>query len=1770
MDACKSLLNRNKIDPILKRMVTGDEKWITYDNVKRERLWSKSGEAAQTVAKPGLTARKVHLCVCGFLPSVRSMSSGRPDKTKARLSVPSTSTARVSSNLPVPRSKGEPALRASSTLPVHTKREVPARSASVSPTSGTKPLILVTKPPSVPKTKVVSDPIPRPAVTRSQSKMAQNVVDSALNKFIAATDRLSHFAARLNNVSTDSASLYTCQVRRDQMRALWDKVEKEYEACSCVMSDEMTTDELPTIQAKYDYCYILYEQWSAQLSEQIADASQALTPRTPVQPPAVPFVSTGCRLPPCDTEVFGGDYTRWPTFRDLFTAIYIRNPRLSEVEKLFHLNSKTSGEAHAIVSKSPLTNEGFQSAWSSLTERFENKRLLVNSQLRILFNLPAIGQESGAAIQELQSTIQGCLTALEHSKINTENWDCILVFLCSLRLPKLTLSLWEQSIQNKSDVPTWADMNDFLLERYRTLEAIAEVSASTSAPTVPRASRKEAPVAKQVNSFESRVTSKTQSCKLCSRENHPIRLCPRFLQMGINDRSANVQSFVAVNTQGVLLSTAVIHVCHLGVRYTARALIDSGSEATFLSEKLFKRLRMPYTSVQARVSGLTQAVAAQPRKFCQFLIGSPVRPDLQIEASAIQLADPKFHESSQIDVLLGADILPSILLGGSHPNICGTLLGQETIFGWILTGPVSGSISKSISSFSARLSVERTPPLEELLSKFWEVEDLPASPAKESDLFCEANFNATTVRTSTGRYMVTLPFRDPGHVDLGHSRATALAQFLRNESRLKRNDSLKEQYDSVIREYLDLGHMTQVPPSSSGNYYLPHHAVLKPDSTTTKLRVVFNASSPTSNGKSLNDILHTGPILQSDLTIQILKWRFSNEKLCDFELNTVTFGVNCAPYLAIRVLHQLANDVRDRYPLASDIIANYMYVDDVLAGAHTKQAAVSAIDELRTALESAGFPLRKWTSNSKDVLRRIPKDHLLCADFLEIDEASVAKTLGIRWRATSDEFFFVTAEMVSKPSFSKREVLSQIAKLFDPAGWLAPVVIWAKIFMQEIWKQEIGWDDSLPADLTEQWTSFLRNYSSLQDIRIPRWTNYAPGAKIQFHGFCDASQSAYGAALYARVETAGQVSVSLLAAKTRVAPIKTVSLPRLELCGALLLAELSAALLPHFPTPDAETYLWTDSTIVLAWLDKQPCKWTTFVANRVAKIHSVNSTWQHVRSEHNPADLASRGVSPQELLGSRLWWQGPEWLTHSPAQWPSPVIGLDTELECRAVKVHAAQVLCEDFLDRFSRFDRALRVFAYVRRFAQRCRQPKVSFPETLSSQELAEAQERLIVQAQNRVYAKECASLRSHNRLIGSSDILSLNPFLDKQGVLRSCGRVRASTSLSYDERHPIILPFGCVFSRLLVSFTHQVSLHGGNQLVMRLVRTKFWIPKLRNLVKTVISACKTCVIHRRKIQSQLMGDLPTARSTFSRPFTNSGVDFAGPFDVKSYVGRGCKITKGYVCVFVCFSTKAIHLEATTDLTAEKFLEAFSRFVARRGCPLHMYSDNGKTFVGASSILSKEFVESTRNLIVTTHSHQGLAWHFNPPGAPHMGGLWEAGVKSFKTHFYKTVSSVKHTFEELSTLLSKIEACLNSRPLTPMSEDVSDLAALTPGHFLIGGPLLSMAEPESREDVESIRNRWQRLKALHQHFCVRWKSEYLKELHKRNKWQSPSRDLQIGDMVVIREENIPPQEWRLGRVLTACPGADERVRVVDIQTCRGVFRRPVAKLVLLPTGRAL
>ncbi|XP_065370999.1 uncharacterized protein LOC135963153 [Calliphora vicina] len=821
--------------------------------------------------------------------------------------------------------------------------------------------------------------------------------------------------------------------------------------------------------------------------------------------------------------------------------------------------------------------------------------------------------------------------------------------------------------------------------------------------------------------------------------------------------------------------------------------------------------------------------------------------------------------------------------------------------------------------------------------------------------------------------------------------------------------------------------------------------------------------------------------------------------------------------------------------------------------------------------------MRKWTSNAEQILNGLPAEHLLNENFLEINDESVAKTLGIRWNAKLDEFYFSTSTISLKENFTKREVLSTIAKLFDPAGWLGPIVIIAKILMQQIWSEGTDWDEIISKDAGIKWRQFLVDYESINDIHISRWVGFKPTAILEVHGFCDASEKAYGACIYVRVHNGvNAIHSHLLLAKSRVAPLKTISLPRLELCGALLLADLLEIVRKDLDLDQNGTrfFNWCDSMIVLAWLQKPPNSWTTFVANRVSKIvaKTGKECWRHVSSKDNPADLISRGVRPQDLIESHLWWNGPSWLRSPSNYWLSPTcVDFGTREEERTHKVFFSYFKSySDLLENFSSYGRALRVMAYVVRGINGILKINQHLFTSLdiSSDELKSVKEKLIIVAQKVDFADEYHKL-SEKKLLTNSKVLNLNPFLDEKGMIRVGGRLANAPNLTYNEKFPILLPSSCQFARLFVKFIHDITLHGGNQLMLRVLRTQFFIPRAKNLIKTIIGRCKTCTIRKKATHSQIMGALPTLRTIITRPFTTTGVDFAGPFDIRNYTGRACLITKGYVCVFICFATKAIHLEAVSSLSTPAFLAAFSRFVSLRGCPKNMYSDNGTNFVGASRVLKTEFRSFLRDIgseVNSGYAHQGINWHFNPASAPHMGGLWESGVKSFKHHFRRIAGGLKYTFEEFSTLLARIESCLNSRPLCPLSENVDCLDCLTPGHFLTGGPLLAPPEVEVLEAPISILNRWQRVKALNQRLCARWKDEYLKDLQKRNKWKYVRKDMQIGDMVVIREDNLPTNEWRLGRVDKLNIGKDGHVRVVELRTARGSIVRPVVKLVVLPT----
>lgn len=392
-------------------------------------------------------------------------------------------------------------------------------------------------------------------------------------------------------------------------------------------------------------------------------------------------------------------------------------------------------------------------------------------------------------------------------------------------------------------------------------------------------------------------------------------------------------------------------------------------------------------------------------------------------------------------------------------------------------------------------------------------------------------------------------------------------------------------------------------------YYLPHHVVLKSESARIKLRVVFNASCPSVEGRCLNDALYVGPTLQKDIVSLVLNWRiyqfvfnaditkmyrqiWVNPKhtkyqrilyrsspendLTDYQLKTVTFGVNCAPYLALRTLLKLADDEEHRFPVGSKILRNNMYVDDALVGVHTISEGIEARESLINILKTAGFELRKWTSNSKEIIKGLPRCDLLNNEFLELGDKSSAKTLGIRWNASCDSFYFVMDKIEDKSSYTKRQVLSIIAKVFDPLGWLSPIVVTAKILMQQLWLDDIGWDDPLKPLAYINWKTFVSNSEAIGQINIPRWVEYSPDCKIELHGFCDSSESAYAAALYLRVEVGMSVVSNLLVAKSKVAPLKKTSLPRLELCGALLLAELVDSVVPQLELPKAPFIAWSD------------------------------------------------------------------------------------------------------------------------------------------------------------------------------------------------------------------------------------------------------------------------------------------------------------------------------------------------------------------------------------------------------------------------------------------------------------------------------------------------------------------------------------------------------------------------------------------------------------------
>ncbi|UYV61264.1 hypothetical protein LAZ67_1004155, partial [Cordylochernes scorpioides] len=1205
----------------------------------------------------------------------------------------------------------------------------------------------------------------------------------------------------------------------------------------------------------------------------------------------------------------------------------------------------------------------------------------------------------------------------------------------------------------------------------------------------------------------------------------------------------------------ILLSTALIKVkSENGVLQTCRALIDTGSQRCLITNSCRKKLNLPLAECKTTVFGLGNKLVEQsigevslqfsPHFSNLIFNANPIvidkitseLPNFFIEKDNwpylknLLLADPNFDKSSQIDLVIGAELAPCLFNGKvrfqnlSGPTACGSKLG------WLLTGKILLSGENSNQDITMFASEEQ----DDFLEKFWELESVPSAKSlTREEISCEEIYINNLKILEDGRYSVGLPFRTLP--TLGESRINALKRFLSLERKLQKSPSILKQYCDFMDEYLLINHMELIPSDEldtpSGQcYYIPHHCVFKEQSTTTKLRVVFDASCKTSNGKSLNDFLHVGPKLQQDIFNILIRFR----------TRPIAFSGDIE-----KMYRQVRIDSRDC---------------DFQRILWRKNPSEPLLDyRLLTVTYglSSGFSLRKWRSNVPEVLSGLSEQVEDRHNLRDFESDSCVKILGICWNPSLD-IFQILVNDIPEQTNSKRHLLSHISRIFDPIGWLSPVIIRLKILLQSLWKQKLNWDDPLPDTLCSQWKKIEKELSLLNKIQIPRYFS-CRGAllSVELHGFCDSSEVAYAAVFYIRSHfKSGQVKVSLIASKTRVAPLKMISIPRLELCAALLLATLYDTIRNSLCFQIDRVFLWTDSKIVLSWIKSESRHWKPFVGNRIAEIQrlTLHSSWHYVISKNNSADCASRGITPSELVDHSLWWRGPTWLSdvnfEDPIQtqydFPKEISG---ERRKTFSVFHSTNLLFPDFIFKYSNINELVRITAWIYRFVFNV---QCSYNERkkghLSSSELKSSIHNIIRFIQSSEFQSEITCCKQKKSLPTNSRLLSLNPFIDESGLLRVGGRLRHS-NLQFDEKHPIILPRGHFITELIVRQCHLDHLHSGLQLTMSALRLRYWIPAGRSLVKKIIHQCMVCFRAKRQVTKQIMGDLPMHRIVKSNPFTKTGIDFAGPFLMKPNIKRSKVKLKSYVALFVSFCTKAIHIEIVSDLSSAAFLAALKRFISRRGKPSDIFSDNGTNFRGANNILREQFDILKASTIQKFISNERINWHFIPPSAPNFGGIWEAGIKSFKFHLLRCLKSQILTFEELSTLTTQIEACLNSRPICPLSSDSDDFNPLTPGHFLIGRPLTAL--PESNDDDVPINylDRWSLNKKIKNVFWKRWNREYLNNLQQRLKWQKSSPNIKEGDLILLKDTISPPaMYWSLGRITKVFPGADGKVRVVEME----------------------
>eukprot|EP00057_Strongylocentrotus_purpuratus_P004640 XP_003729152.1 PREDICTED: uncharacterized protein LOC100889568 [Strongylocentrotus purpuratus] len=1254
-------------------------------------------------------------------------------------------------------------------------------------------------------------------------------------------------------------------------------------------------------------------------------------------------------------------------------------------------------------------------------------------------------------------------------------------------------------------------------------------------------------------------------------------------------------------------------------------LLDSGAQISLIRQELATELQLegtPTTITICKIGDEQELLHTNVYKVLvrgkgeggkAFTVSAIGIPCISEHVQAINLDDlaRKFrikrkdlHRSSgPVDILIGVD---HTRFHCGETREVGNFIARKSRIGWVIFGATRGDRVHS----SAVLHVKLAAPVD--LTDFWSVETEGVRPEGcqciESRLTRQEVIEEQVIRSSAHKigkqWQIAYPWqRDPEMLPDNKWQAEKVLQS--TEKRLARNPEHAKAYDQQIQEMEDMGFARKLSPQEmecheGPVHYISHHAVVRAEKKSTPIRIVFN-SSASFQGHSLNEYWMKGPDLLNSLPGVLLRFREKYIAICAdiskmyhrvlipesdqhvhrflwrnmdvsrrpdvYIMKVVTFGDKPAAAMAQIALKMTAEQGESKYPEAANVLKRNVYMDDICDSVETLSKAETLTGDIDEVLSNGGFKVKGWLSNKP--LHGDNKE----GEMKLLEALAEEKVLGVVWDKKDDVFSYRVKfregvmpsanEGESRLKLTKRKILSQVARVFDPIGFAAPIIARAKMGLQRLWQMGLGWDDPLPEKEQTEWTKLFEEMTLLNNVKLRRClTPQDARGKPVLCIFSDASESAYGTCAYLRWRTDdNKYEVRFVAAKSKVAPLKTLTMPRLELQAAVVAARLYKAISEEIRLEIEKVVFFVDSMIVFHWIKSPARSFKAFVSSRVGEIQSLTdpSQWKHIPGTMNAADDVSRGVTVDKL--AEVWKHGPSFLYTDESEWPVD----EPEADQRAVdseqrkspavfSVHETSELLE--CKKFSKWRKLLRVTAYVMRFVNilKSRIHKGSLPDektTLTTTELERAEMYWIKVAQERI--------KPHFK---KGDFKVLTPFIDEEGVIRVGGRV-GNMDISYEAKHPVLLPYDHGISLLITRYMHESGHHGVAATTAR-TRKRFWILKGHRLAKSVKHRCVVCRAAACQAEIQQMASLPSIRvAPFTPPFHFTSCDYFGPYHVK--VSRNKK-AKHYGVIFTCLNTRAVHLELAVDCSTQEFLQVLRRFFAIRGHPKVIMSDNGTQFVGAKREL-REMVKGWDDVQLRDFCAEiGVEWQFTTPLAPHQNGCAEALVKSCKFALHKAVGSQCLTPFELYTCLVEIANLVNQRPVGRIPNDPDDGSYVSPNDMLLGRASRSVPQGPFRE-TENPRHRVEFVQRIVDSFWRRWSRDVLPLLVPSKKWNTERRNVRVGDVVMTAEANAVRGKWTIARVIQVYPGADGRVRNVQLKTAVGIYRRPVTKIaVIYPT----